>query len=58
MELYSPAFGAAASWTDVHGNPGTQGTSGYMCAYNRINGDWAWCDPVLHSARDLPRAQL
>ena len=46
MELYSPAFGAAASNVDVHGQPSTQGTSGYMCAYNRINGDWACEQPL------------
>ena len=40
MELYSPAFGAAAASVDVHGEPSTEGTMGYMCAYNRINGDW------------------
>ena len=46
MELYSPAFGAAASNVDVHGLPSTQGTSGYMCAYNRINGEWACEQPL------------
>ncbi len=46
MELYSPAFGAAASSVDVHGMPSTQGTSGYMCAYNRINGKWACEQPL------------
>jgi beta-glucosidase len=31
MELYAPPFGAAAR----------AGTSGFMCAYNLINGEYA-----------------
>ena len=36
MELYGPPFAAAAK----------AGVAGYMCAYNRINGDWA-CENKL-----------
>ena len=39
MQLFMSKLGLSAG---LNG----QGTSGYMCAYNRINGDWACEQPL------------